>query len=98
MEKAANAFVNAIDETLLFDKKIAVVCGSGNNGGDGFAVSRLLKNKQHAVDTYLVKFGETLSPDCESNFKKIDKVNSIEPGAIVDFDDYDVIIDSIFGV
>ena len=38
MENAANSFMNAMDKMHYSTKKIAVICGTGNNGGDGFAI------------------------------------------------------------
>ena len=42
MERAALKVVEAIHEKGIDTSRTLVVCGSGNNGGDGFAVARLL--------------------------------------------------------
>ncbi|QOY37780.2 NAD(P)H-hydrate dehydratase [Anaerobacillus isosaccharinicus] len=55
MENAGQAFVNEI--TSLLDKKtakIAVLIGAGNNGGDGFVISRSLLEKGYHVDVWLI--------------------------------------------
>lgn len=44
MERAANACVQTIQSENLDLSSVCVVCGSGNNGGDGFAIARILKN------------------------------------------------------
>ncbi|MCB0318379.1 MAG: hypothetical protein KDD56_06445, partial [Bdellovibrionales bacterium] len=44
MQKAADAVILAI-EPYLTDKKICILCGSGNNGGDGLAIAKILKTK-----------------------------------------------------
>ena len=42
MERAALKVVEAIHERGIDTSKALIVCGSGNNGGDGFAAARLL--------------------------------------------------------
>ena len=54
MERAANACVQTMQSENLDLSSVCVVCGSGNNGGDGFAIARILKNMGCSVDTYLV--------------------------------------------
>jgi len=44
-------------------KNILVVCGSGNNGGDGFVAARTLHNLGHAVTVFCTKQTEHLSND-----------------------------------
>lgn len=55
MENAGQAFVNCISR--LLDKKtakVAVLIGVGNNGGDGFVISRSLIEKGYHVDVWLI--------------------------------------------
>ena len=40
MERAARTFVETVMERKLDLSSVCVVCGSGNNGGDGFAIAR----------------------------------------------------------
>lgn len=98
MERAANAFVNEIIGQITPTMQLVILCGCGNNGGDGLAVSRILQNKGYHVTPYLVQFKEELSPDCQTNFQRLTNVEIID--GMKDFPDIsatDVIIDALFG-
>lgn len=51
MEKAANAFVAAVANQLLFHP-IRVVVGTGNNGGDGYLIASLLHQQGRTVEVF----------------------------------------------
>ena len=50
MEKAAQAVVKELIEGNYQLQKVLVACGTGNNGGDGLAVARLLMNQGISVE------------------------------------------------
>ena len=52
---------------------IAILCGYGNNGGDGFVVARHLTNRGYRVVVYLVGKQKKMSKDTETNFIIIKK-------------------------
>ncbi len=98
MENAANAFVNALDQQNLLSKTISVLCGTGNNGGDGLAVCRILNERGFDADAYFIKFKDKLSTDCELNFKKLKNVTVINQNdPLPDFKQYDILIDALLG-
>lgn len=66
MEHAAEAIYRFIESKSF--KKIAVVCGTGNNGGDGFALSRLLAVNGYEIRAVLVGKKEKISGDCQVNY------------------------------
>ncbi len=101
MERASRAFVDAIREEIASARKIAVVAGPGNNGGDGLAVARMLLQSSKQVSSYLITLGPKRSKDCEENLQRLQKlqeVQHLQAGVpMPDLNDYDLIIDAIFG-
>src|ERR1051325_3335939 len=57
MERASNAFVNWFVARFNARETIGIVCGKGNNGGDGIVIGRLLREKGYNVK--VVKVEET---------------------------------------
>ncbi len=76
-------------------KKIAVLCGNGNNGGDGFCVADYLYG-HGALVTVVTPLG---SPVTENALYYYNKLEFIEKTDIFSPDkDYDIIIDALFGI
>ncbi len=99
METAALSFVEAFIKRDIKDKKIAIFCGIGNNGGDGFAVCRLLRERGVLATAILVKFKDKLSRDCKSNLDRLGDVvviNSMDN--LPNLSQFDMIIDAILGL
>jgi hydroxyethylthiazole kinase-like uncharacterized protein yjeF len=64
--------VGAIHE-LPLQKRLIVLCGSGNNGGDGFVVARILHNQGRDVEAYLAAKPDDLKGDAKVNYKAAKK-------------------------
>jgi hydroxyethylthiazole kinase-like uncharacterized protein yjeF len=73
MERASNAFADCFIKHFP-DKKqsISVYCGTGNNGGDGLAIARLLHNhKYKAVNIKVARFSDKATDEFKANLKRI---------------------------
>ena len=97
MENAGKSIFDEIKETFA-DKKFAVFCGKGNNGGDGLVVARLLKNDGREVKVYLTHDESELSNTAKIAFDKLKK-EKIEILKVSDELEKDaVIIDALLGI
>lgn len=75
MERAANAFVTRFMQ-LYPDRNtsILVCCGTGNNGGDGLAVARLLQeNGYDAISVWIARFSDRQSDDFTINLNRLSR-------------------------
>ncbi len=101
MERAAKAFVIEFTGHFTPDKRITVICGTGNNGGDGLAIARMLIGKNYRVSCYRIKKNDNSSDDFKINYERLKKITGIkdiiEKNDIPSFNSDDVIIDAIFG-
>ncbi len=103
MERAADAVVNKIMSLGLDIKSTLVVCGSGNNGGDGFAVARFLAEKARVrgieadIRTFFIGTSNSISKGCSLQ-RKLTKESGIPEDKNFDPIDKTLIIDAIFGI
>ena len=99
MENAGKAIYNVLKGKFdLKDKKILIVAYHGNNGGDGFVAAGYLCNDAE-VDVLFVGEETKFKKEAQINFKKIKNNQKLQILTLeaVDFSDYDIIIDAIFG-
>ncbi len=98
METAGGALAREV-ERIARPGPIRVLCGKGNNGGDGLVAARLLLAAGHEVDVVLLWPGAELSGDAEANLERWD-------GPVVELGDGEAaralagsgaIVDAIFG-
>ncbi len=83
MEAAANACVHAVQQRLdqLDDKKALILCGKGNNGGDGAAVARALARLGIHCDVILFgKLADTTG-DARTNFEAVKQLAGFKAGS-----------------
>jgi ADP-dependent NAD(P)H-hydrate dehydratase / NAD(P)H-hydrate epimerase len=70
MERAGEGVAAAVQRHAS-DGRIVVVCGKGNNGGDGLVVARLLREAAREVTVVCLAAGDDLSPDARSNLERL---------------------------
>jgi NAD(P)H-hydrate epimerase len=68
MENAAKNAAAIILDAMQRPGLVAIVCGRGNNGGDGFAIARHLTNAGVAVELFLACDPERLTGDAGTNY------------------------------
>jgi len=75
MERAGSGVVKAIEDiySVPSGKIITIVCGKGNNGGDGFVIARLLKKKRAKVTVCLLANPRDLKGDARSMYQRFVK-------------------------
>jgi len=96
MEAAGRAVAADILSNYPPNKKILVLCGPGNNGGDGFVAARILRDQGREVAIFLFGSPEGLKGDAGHMAKLWDgKVEMLRPEVIDTADG--LIVDAIFG-
>lgn len=97
MERAALKTVEVMREHGIDTSRALIVCGSGNNGGDGFAIARLLMENGEQPRIFFAGRETSLSAECRTQ-KKIAENLGIDIITEDPKGEYTVIIDAIFGV
>lgn len=100
MERACQGFVQWFVERYDASKKIGIICGTGNNGGDGLGIARLLSEWGYPVAVWIVRGGTPESEDFRINRKRLPeqvKVIDLLTATPIVFADCDVLVDAIFG-
>lgn len=71
MENAGRGAAQVLLQTFtgLTEKKVAIIAGRGNNGGDGFVIARCLLQKGVTVRVYLLAESKTIKGDAAANLK-----------------------------
>ncbi len=104
MERASVAVVEWLITTFGTTTSFIVVCGTGNNGGDGLAVARSLIEKKYDVTSIVLNHSENKSVDFKTNYERLKGITNI-----IDVSDFDsfakqfvvksntVVLDAILG-
>ncbi len=97
MERAALKVVEEMEKYLGGKEKILVVCGNGNNGGDGIAIARLFHLKGVRTEFFMAGNKEKMTRETALQYKiatsyRVPEVNN------PDWSEYTTIVDAVFGV
>lgn len=95
MEAAGRAVAEVVAE-LAPEGPVRVVCGKGNNGGDGFVAARLLRGMGFEVEVLLLWPGEELQGDAAVNFERFGG-ELVEGDLGPRLDGSGAVVDGIFG-
>nr|WP_314733099.1 NAD(P)H-hydrate dehydratase [Pseudoruegeria sp. SHC-113] len=82
-------------------KRVVVLCGPGNNGGDGFVIARLLAGRGWAVEVFLFGDAARLPADAKVNHDRWAALGAVRtwpaPGEAFNPWAFDLIVDALFG-
>jgi ADP-dependent NAD(P)H-hydrate dehydratase / NAD(P)H-hydrate epimerase len=97
METAGRAVAEAAAQAAG-SGRAAVVCGKGNNGGDGLVAARVLREMGFQVDALLLAPGDQLSDDARANLERFDGARHVGAGELAEaLKGAGVVIDAVFG-
>jgi ADP-dependent NAD(P)H-hydrate dehydratase / NAD(P)H-hydrate epimerase len=113
MERAGRGVVDAVfaewPELAAGSFRAVVLCGPGNNGGDGFVVARLLKEWGWEVEVFLYGTPEGMPPDARVNYERwvgmgeVRAIHQDDSASKHDGDvnviwEVDLFVDALFGI
>ncbi len=99
MERAGRAVAREATRMVAWGASIVVLCGPGNNGGDGYVAARVLKNRGYDVRVFALKPPEALRGDAAAMAQRWLAIGEISQDDSADAAarSADLIIDAVFG-
>ncbi len=98
MERAAVSVCDYIQDNYSNAGLIGICCGTGNNGGDGLAIARILFTRGFHVLIHMVtRDTQRLSTDCAAQLAMVDSYSIPFVNDIRELRSADVLVDALFG-
>ncbi|MBK7627863.1 MAG: NAD(P)H-hydrate dehydratase [Bacteroidales bacterium] len=103
MERASAQLFNWITGRYGISEHFVIFAGTGNNGGDGLALARMLGSNGYMADVQFISVSDKISDDCRLNLDRLQNVTNVTINTIKDISQLpflrsgDIIIDAIFG-
>ncbi|MEX3016015.1 NAD(P)H-hydrate dehydratase [Gymnodinialimonas hymeniacidonis] len=101
MEQAGAGVVQAVlsrwPELRDGPRRAVVLCGPGNNGGDGYVIARLLAQQYWDVSVFGMGEGDAMPPDAVANRRRWEDIGEVAPLEQASADGADLIVDAVFG-
>ncbi|MFO1171576.1 MAG: NAD(P)H-hydrate dehydratase [Hyphomicrobiaceae bacterium] len=95
MERAGTAVADAVGALANPPARVAILCGPGNNGGDGFVAARRLLRQGYAVRLGLMGRAGELNGDAAEMARRW--TGRVEPATPALLKDAGIIVDALFG-
>ena len=95
MENAGRAVADAAQSMLKQKRRVSVLCGPGNNGGDGFVAARILAQRGFEVIVGCLIAPDSLKGDAQTMAQRWD--GPIAPARDVLRTSQDLVVDALFG-
>ena len=99
MERASKAVADKAAQIADHSQRILIISGIGNNGGDALACTRILLEQDYLVDYMIVGNIEKASADLKLQLQILKNLGYFPIDCEdVNFHEYDLLIEGIFGV
>ena len=95
MERAGSAVADCALQIAPRGRRVVVLCGPGNNGGDGFIAARFLRERGLDVEVHLLGEVGRLRGDAAEAARRWD--GPIEPCSALDLEPAGLVVDGLFG-
>jgi ADP-dependent NAD(P)H-hydrate dehydratase / NAD(P)H-hydrate epimerase len=95
MENAGRGVAEEVVRRFPRGSRVTVLCGPGNNGGDGFVCARFLRERGYQVRLALLGRAEDLKRDPKEMARRWDE--AIEPMSLQSLEGAQIVVDAIYG-